>query len=174
VAPTAACLLVGGGIGVFLEPARSFVFPHHASVPGRFKASRRSAGNRDSVLKAGNVQVWFPEGWRSPDGRLQRFLPGIGELLMRSGVPVVPTYIAGAFEALPRGRHIPKLHRITVTFGHPEPVGSLRATGTGRTDEERVANALRQSLIALGAEAGGTAGLAATADHPADSVVTRQ
>jgi long-chain acyl-CoA synthetase len=163
-----------GVLGFFSNPlARLFSRTTHLfPVDSRHPAAALEIATR--VLKAGNVQVWFPEGWRSPDGRLQRFLPGIGELLMRSGVPVVPTYIAGAFEALPRGRHIPKLHRITVTFGHPEPVGSLRATGTGRTDEERVANALRQSLIALGAETGGTAGLAATADHPANSVVTRQ
>jgi long-chain acyl-CoA synthetase len=120
------------------------------------------------VLKAGNVQVWFPEGWRSPDGRLQRFLPGIGELLICSGAPAVPAYIAGAFEALPRGRHIPKFHRITVTFGHPEPVGSLRATGTGRTDEERAANALRQHLIALSLEANDIAEPVALVDNPTD------
>ena len=38
-----------------------------------------------------------------------------------------------------------------MTFGCPEPVASLRASGIGRTDEERVADGLRQCLIALGA-----------------------
>jgi long-chain acyl-CoA synthetase len=104
------------------------------------------------VLKAGNVQVWFPEGWRSPDGSLQRFLPGIGQLLVRSGASAVPTYIAGTFDALPRNRRIPKFCRITVTFGHPEPVATLSAGGIGATDEERTANALRQRLIALSAK----------------------
>jgi long-chain acyl-CoA synthetase len=121
------------------------------------------------------VQVWFPEGWRSPDGSLQRFLPGIGQLLLRSGAPAVPAYIAGAFDALPRSRRIPKFHRITVTFGRPEPAASLRARGIGRTDEERVANALRQCVIALGAESDGTAGPAIVANRPADPVSnTRQ
>jgi len=122
------------------------------------------------VLKAGDVQVWFPEGWRSPDGRLQRFLPGIGQLLLRSGAPAVPAHIAGAFDALPRGRRIPKFCRITVTFGRPEPVASLQVRGIGRTDEEQVANALRQCVIALGVEAGGTAGPAVVADTPPDPV----
>jgi long-chain acyl-CoA synthetase len=122
------------------------------------------------VLEAGNVQVWFPEGWRSPDGSLQRFLPGIGQLLLRSGVPVVPAYIAGAFDALPRSRRIPKFHRITVTFGHPEPVAFLRPRGIGRTDEERVVDALRQCVIALGAKADGTAGPGVVADHAANPV----
>ena len=122
------------------------------------------------VLRSGNILVWFPEGWRSPDGSLQRFLPGIGQLLLRSGAPAVPAYITGAFEALPRARRIPKFRRITVTFGRPEPVASLCARGIGRTDEERVANALRQCLIALAVEASGTAGPAVVADHPADPV----
>jgi hypothetical protein len=82
----------------------------------------------------------------------------------------VPAYIAGAFEALPRERRIPKFCRITVTFGRPESVASLHANGIGQTDEERVANALRQCVIALGAEAGGIAGPAVVADHPTDPV----
>jgi long-chain acyl-CoA synthetase len=41
------------------------------------------------VLHAGNALVWFPEGWRSPDGSLQRFLPGVGQLLLRTGAPAV-------------------------------------------------------------------------------------
>jgi long-chain acyl-CoA synthetase len=122
------------------------------------------------VLRSGNILVWFPEGWRSPDGSLQRFLPGIGQLLISSGAPAVPTYIAGTFEALPRERRIPKFSRITVTFGRPEAVASLRASSTGRTDEERVANGLRQCLIALGVEAGGIAGPAVVADHSDDPV----
>jgi len=108
------------------------------------------------VLRSGNVSVWFPEGWRSPDGRPQRFLPGIGQLLLHSGTPAVPTYIAGTFAALPRDRRIPKFCRISVTFGCPEPVASLRASGIGRTDEERVADGLRQCVVALDAESSGT------------------
>jgi len=122
------------------------------------------------VLKAGNVLVWFPEGWRSPDGSLQRFLPGVGQLLLRTGTPAVPTIIAGTFEAWPRGRRIPRFHRITVTFGHPEPLVCLRANAVGRTDEERAANALHQRLFALGAEANATAGSAAGAAQAADPV----
>ncbi len=127
------------------------VFPVDAKYPSAtFESARR-------VLRTGHVQVWFPEAWRSPDGRLQRFLPGVGQLLVRSGVPAVPAYIRGAFEALPRGRRIPKMHRITVAFGAPEPVEILRSAGTGRTDEERIAGALRQQVTALGAASGAVA-----------------
>jgi long-chain acyl-CoA synthetase len=158
-----------GVLGVFFNPLARVVSraTHLFPVDAMHPAAGLEAAAR---VKAGNVQVWFPEGWRSPDGRLQRFLPGIGQLLLRSGAPAVPAYIAGAFDALPRARHVPKLHRITVTFGHLESVASLRARGIGRTDEERVVDALRQCVIALGAKADGTAGPAVVADHAANPV----
>ena len=159
-----------GVLGLFFNPLARVVSraTHLFPVDAEHPAAGLEAAAR--VLEAGNVQVWFPEGWRSPDGSLQRFLPGIGQLLLRSGAPVVPAYIAGAFDALPRSRRIPKFHRITVTFGHPQPVSSLRARGIGRTDEERVVNALRQCIIALGAKADGAAGPAVVADHAANPV----
>ena len=106
------------------------------------------------ILKRGQIQVWFPEGWRSPDGRLQRFLPGIGKVLLRSGAPAVPAYIGGAFEALPRGRRIPKLRQITLIFGSAEAAEPLRSAGVGRTEDERIAAALRQRVIELAREGG--------------------
>ena len=128
------------------------VFPVDANHPGAVLESARR------VLQAGDVQVWFPGAWRSPDGTLQRFLPGVGQLLLRSGAPAEPAHIGGAFEALPRGRRIPSLRRITVTFGCPAPVETLRAAGVGRTDEERIADALRQRVFALGAASYAPAG----------------
>jgi long-chain acyl-CoA synthetase len=105
------------------------------------------------VLAAGNILVWFPEGWRSPDGRLQHFLPGIGELLLRSGAPAVPAHVAGTFEALPRNRRVPRLRRLSLTFGEPARPVPLRASGTGGSDEERVADGLRRHLASLSATA---------------------
>ena len=72
-----------------------------------------------AVLAAGNALVWFPEGWRSPTGELQHFLPGIGKIVTESGRPVVPAHIQGTFEALPRGRRWPRWHPVSVRFGAP-------------------------------------------------------
>lgn len=124
------------------------VFPVDARYPD---AALDAAGR---VLRAGNAQVCFPEGWRSPDGTLQRFLPGIGELLLRSRAPVVPAYIGGAFAALPRHRHLPRFKRISVIFGSPCWPEALRVVGPGGTDEERIANALRAQVIVLGEATG--------------------
>jgi long-chain acyl-CoA synthetase len=141
----------GDAVRMFSNPVNRLlcralhVFPVDADRPAAVLENARR------VLQAGSVQVWFPEAWRSPDGQLQRFLPGIGQLLLRSGASAVPAFIDGALEALPRGRRLPSLHPITVTFGSPESVELLRAGGTGRTDEERISAALRERVAALGA-----------------------
>ena len=114
-------------------------------------AAVRSAAR---VLEAGYAQVWFAEGWRSPDGRLQRFLPGIGQLLLHARAPAVPAWIGGTFEALPRGKHIPRLLPVTLTFGSPVDPGTLLVEGTGRTDEERVARGLHDHVATVASKAG--------------------
>ncbi len=125
------------------------VFPVDAKYPSATLESARR------VLQAGHVQVWFPEAWRSPDGRLQRFLPGVGQLLLRSGAPAVPAYIGGAFEAMPRGRRVPEASPDHDGLRLSQPVELLRAAGAGRTDEERISAALRERVAALGAAIAG-------------------
>src|SRR5262249_24033588 len=80
--------------------------------PVEDRAPSRALALAETVLRRGDALVWFPEGWRSPDSRLQRFFPGVGELVGRVAVPVVPVYIAGSFEALPRHRAVPRPHRV--------------------------------------------------------------
>jgi long-chain acyl-CoA synthetase len=71
------------------------------------------------VLRRGRALIWFPESWRSPDGELQEFLNGIGHLLQRTPVPVVPARIVGTFEAMPRSRRLPRPAAVRITFGAP-------------------------------------------------------
>lgn len=103
------------------------------------------------VLSRGGIQVWFPEGWRSPDGQLQRFLPGIGHLVMTTRVLTLPVYIWGTFDAMPRTRRWPRRHPIRVTIGAPLDYETLRTRGQGKSAEERVADALRTEVAALAA-----------------------
>jgi 1-acyl-sn-glycerol-3-phosphate acyltransferase len=71
------------------------------------------------LLTAGEVVGIFPEGTRTHDGLLNPGQPGIGLMVQKSGVPVVPTAIIGTFEMLPRGAK--KLRRVplTMAFGKP-------------------------------------------------------
>lgn len=95
-----------------------------------------------SVLRRGKNLVWFPEGRLSSDGALQPFKPGIGILLERYPVKVVPAFIEGAREALPPGRRLPRIRRpIRITFGAPfDPRGKPR---------DRIVSALHDRVALL-------------------------
>jgi 1-acyl-sn-glycerol-3-phosphate acyltransferase len=61
------------------------------------------------LLKEGKAVLVFPEGERTATGQMLSFKPGVHLLMKRSAVPVVPVGIAGAFEAYPRMRRLPRL-----------------------------------------------------------------
>lgn len=105
-----------------------------------------------AALKRKKNLVWFPEGGRSPDGRLQPFRPGIGLLLNHFNVAVVPVYIDGTFEAMPVGRSVPRLKPITVTFGEPLDPRKLKKEGKGEEAHQRIAHALREHVEKLAAK----------------------
>ena len=82
------------------------------------------------VLKKNGVLGIFPEGGVSEEGRLQEGNPGIGFLAIKSGVPVIPAYISGTYEALPKGAKIPKISRLKVAFGKPMTFKTMNEKAT--------------------------------------------
>ncbi len=71
------------------------------------------------VLRNGKSLLIFPEGGRSFDGELMEFKKGVGILSIELNIPVIPVYIKGSFEALPRTAAWPKFREIKVSFGKP-------------------------------------------------------
>lgn len=107
------------------------------------------------VLDAGGVQVWFPEGWRSADGKLLRFQAGIGRILQRANVRVVPAFIAGTLEAWPRESRLPRPHPVEVVFGAPiEPARLVPSGPLSEAPAEQIAAALRSQVGELALSAG--------------------
>src|SRR5262249_55865562 len=80
-----------------------------------------------SILRSGRPVLIFPEGTRSVDGTLRTFKPGIGLLGVELGVPIVPCHIHGTFEALPKGKSVPRRAPIRVTFGPRLAMDEYRA-----------------------------------------------
>ena len=72
-----------------------------------------------ALLQAGQLFGIYPEGTRSPDGRLYRGRPGVGWLALRSGLPVIPVGMVGTRRVLPPGHLVPRPGRIEVRFGAP-------------------------------------------------------
>jgi 1-acyl-sn-glycerol-3-phosphate acyltransferase len=99
------------GLGALMRWARAF--PVQEGEPDG-PAVRRAL----RLLRQGEPLVIFPEGGRSPDGRLQPFRPGAFRLALATGAPVLPVTIVGAFEAWPAGRRLPRPGRVTITY-HP-------------------------------------------------------
>jgi long-chain acyl-CoA synthetase len=113
------------------------------------RAAGASVELASTVLARGESLVWFPEGERSRDGELHSFRPGIGLLVERTGVCVVPVRIEGAFAAWPRGRRWPRLGCITVHFGAAlEPDAVLPPEGT-HDRHQRAADAIHDALARL-------------------------
>jgi 1-acyl-sn-glycerol-3-phosphate acyltransferase len=68
---------------------------------------------------AGRIIVLFPEGTRSPDGRMRDFKAGAAMFADKLGLRVVPCRIEGTHEALPKGKIFPRAHPLRLTFGEP-------------------------------------------------------
>ncbi len=102
-----------------------------------------------TILKRGLMLVWFPEGARSETGKLTPFKPGLGLLLERFQVPVLPVVIEGAYEALPRHRSLPNFHRIRVTIHPPVDPQALERKGEGKEAGERIMSGLERHMSDL-------------------------
>ena len=87
----------------------------------------RSGGRRSEaalitglkVLAEGDCLGIYPEGTRSPDGRLYKGRTGIARLAIESGAPVIPVAMSNTDKIQPTGKVIPNLHRVGMIFGEP-------------------------------------------------------
>jgi 1-acyl-sn-glycerol-3-phosphate acyltransferase len=71
------------------------------------------------VLRRGELLGIYPEGTRSPDGRLYRGRTGVARMALEAGVPVLPVAMIGTDKAQPTGKKVPKLMRIGIKIGKP-------------------------------------------------------
>ncbi|HUK58841.1 MAG TPA: AMP-binding protein [Stellaceae bacterium] len=110
-----------------------------------------------AAFERGGAVVWFPEGGLSRDGELQRFQAGVGVLVEKHRVSVVPAAIAGSYEAWPYGGGFPggfkSFHKIRVRFGAPIEADTLVAAGNGSA--QGIADALRERIATLRTETRG-------------------
>ena len=107
------------------------------------RAASSSLALAAAVLGQGKNLVLFPEGERSATHDLLELKPGIGLLTAHfDEVLIVPVRIEGSLEAWPRDKSLPRLHRISVTFGEPlDPRAIAREAG-----KDDAANAITAAL----------------------------
>jgi len=107
---------------LFEIPVLGWFFAHFQGFPiKRDSADRAALRQIETLLKAGQPVVVFPEGRLSEDGTLQRVQPGAALLSLRTGVPIIPIHIENTSKVVPYGDVWPRFSRekVTVTYGKP-------------------------------------------------------
>ena len=136
----------GGDVArLFASPLRRFLCRALHIFPVDERSPATSLALATAVLKRGDALIWFPESWRSPSGELQPFLPGIGTLIEQSGATVLPAFIDGTFQAMPRWARLPRPHPVVVRFGAPIGADEL-ALGEEDTAAVRITQSLEDAV----------------------------
>ncbi len=101
------------------------------------------------LLRAGKTVLIFPEGTRSPDGRIQKFLGAVGFLTLHYEVDVLPVWVGGTFESLPKTGLIPKRRDITARIGPPLELDQIRRLTRGMKPVESARTVARLAQRAV-------------------------
>lgn len=161
-------MFVAGAADYFFDTrvkATAFAFLLNAVPIERQRVSRESVNRVATLLAEGWSLLIFPEGGRSPDGWAQAHSAGAAWLGARTGRPVVPVYVSGTRDILPKGGSMIRPGRTRVTFGSPLTAGrdvagasgggSRRPGGGGggsSAEARALADRLEQAVAALADE----------------------
>jgi 1-acyl-sn-glycerol-3-phosphate acyltransferase len=118
-------------------------------VRGGGAAAESSLERGRQVLAAGRLLGIYPEGTRSPDGRLYRGRTGAARLAIRTGAPVVPIGVVGSREVWPPGRLLPRSGPVVVRVGPPLDFSHLRGRDDDRTVLRDATDALMTAIADL-------------------------
>ncbi|MEN9740548.1 MAG: hypothetical protein RLZ72_814 [Actinomycetota bacterium] len=83
------------------------------------KASEDSLNTGLAVLNEGKLLGIYPEGTRSPDGKLYRGRTGIARMVLEANVPVIPVAMIDTEKVMPIGSPMPTVKRVGVVIGQP-------------------------------------------------------
>ena len=113
------------------------------------KGFARGLRELEAVLRDRRPLILFPEGRRSQGGALLPFNPGAAMLALRTGAPIVPVFIEGAREALPRKHRLPRPADVRVFFGEPiDPRPVRRSVVAGALSRRQAYDLLTERLRA--------------------------
>jgi long-chain acyl-CoA synthetase len=116
---------------------------------GGLRQALRQAGD---VIDQGKTVLIFPEGTRSPDGAIHEFKAVLGHLSLVHEVDILPVYLGGTYQALPKGRNVPVRRDILARIGPPLEVAQLKRLTEGMKFSHacrKVAELARAAVLAL-------------------------
>jgi 1-acyl-sn-glycerol-3-phosphate acyltransferase len=112
-------------------------------------ASANSLDTGIDVLRNGGLLGIYPEGTRSPDGRLYRGKVGVAKLVLTANVPVIPVAMIGTDKVQPIGRRIPNIRRLGVIFGEPMDFSRYQGLQDDRFVQRSVTDEIMYELMRL-------------------------
>lgn len=139
----ASFALLGASDYFFWSPkVRRSVSPLMNVIPIERRPAPKSlasslAACRQFLQNTGGALILYPEGTRSLDGVMSEFKAGVGLFAIELDVPVVPAYVEGTHQILPKGRSLPRPGRVMVRFGEPLTLGKLSWKGKSIRDQRR-------------------------------------
>ena len=136
----------------------------------RYRVDLHAVEECRQITANGDRILVFPEGTRSVDGSINRFKPVFGLIARRLGIPIVPVYIHGAFESLPKGRRWPRRRRLYVCFGSTiDPKAYDSKVEDRRSLYPRIADEIYLAIVTLREQLLGTAVLSDYSNVSAES-----
>jgi 1-acyl-sn-glycerol-3-phosphate acyltransferase len=135
---------------LFRVPVLGFLIRTLGAVPVSREDSQRAGAVMKlllALLKEGESVLLFPEGSRTADGRLKPLEPGVAYLSVKTGIPVLPVYVKGAFEVWPRGRALPRPSKLKLSMSpliYPDP-----DMPNERERREKLMRSLERELLAM-------------------------
>jgi 1-acyl-sn-glycerol-3-phosphate acyltransferase len=137
------------------RPAHLFVGAYLRAT-GQLKVDREGARAAQDMLDAalqllnsGELFGIYPEGTRSPDGRLYRGRTGVGWLALASGLPVIPAAVIGTDRVLPPGHIVPGLHQVSIHFGEPLTFEEYQQNGPAAQARRAITDDVMKAIQAL-------------------------
>ncbi|NRG42891.1 1-acyl-sn-glycerol-3-phosphate acyltransferase [Rathayibacter sp. VKM Ac-2804] len=113
------------------------------------KASEASLNTGLRVLAGGEALGIYPEGTRSPDGRMYRGRTGVARMVLEARVPVIPVAMIDTARIMPIGSRLPKLGRIGIVFGEPLDFSRFEGMEGDRFILRSITDEIMYELLAL-------------------------
>ncbi len=112
-------------------------------------AARAALETGKRVLAGGDLLGIYPEGTRSPDGRLYRGKTGVARMALEAGVQIIPCAMLNMYDLQPPGRKIPRLMRPRIVIGKPLDFSRYAGMAGDRFIERSVTDEIMYELMEL-------------------------
>lgn len=112
-------------------------------------AAQAALDTAERILSEGKLLGMYPEGTRSPDGRLYKGKSGLARLALQTGVPVIPVAMIGTDVVNPPGSKMWRFGQVTVRFGKPMDFSRFDGMEGNRFIERAVIDEVMYELMKL-------------------------